>query len=100
MDISMLQENISSFAACGNCKKTSCLQILTDTNKKRYWLAENYLIKCSNCKHGKSCYTSKRTVKAERQSYYDVNIRFMQHKEWDTMVLVSFVVHWTCTSYI
>ena len=100
MDISMLQENISSCAACGNCKKTSCLQILTDTNKKRYGLAENYLIKCSNCKHGKSCYTSKRTVKAERQSYYDVNIRFMQHKEWDTMVLVSFVVHWTCTSYI
>ena len=48
-------------------KKTSCLQILTDTNKKKYGLAENYLIKCSNCKHGKSCYTSKRTVKAERQ---------------------------------
>ena len=75
MDISMLQENISSFAACGNCKKTSCLQILTDPNKKRYGLAEHYLLKCSNCKHEKSCYTSKRTVEAERQSYYDVNIR-------------------------
>ena len=58
MDISMVQESISSFAAFGNCKKTSCLQILTDPNKKRYGLAEHYLLKCSNCKHEKSCHAS------------------------------------------
>ena len=41
MDMELLQENLASFASCGKCKISSCLQIVTDPSKKNYGLAEN-----------------------------------------------------------
>ena len=75
MDITLLQENLVSFAACSMCKRSSCLKIVTDPGKKRYGLTEHYVLQCSNCHFEKNCYTSKRTINDGKQSYFDVNVR-------------------------
>ena len=42
MDITLLQENLGSFAACAKCNRSSCLKIITDPKTKKYGLAEHY----------------------------------------------------------
>ena len=49
--------------------------------KKKYSLAEHYLLKCSNCNFEKDCYTSKRTIHNGKQSYFDVNVRSVHAAE-------------------
>ena len=57
VDFSLLQD-------CLN--RTSCIKLYTDPNKKRYGLAEHFIMRC---KHEKSSYTSKRTKKDGKESF-------------------------------
>ena len=58
VDFSLLQDCLFSFAACSNCKRTSCIKLFTDPSKERYGLAEHFIMRCEICKYKKSSYTS------------------------------------------
>ena len=94
MDITLLQENLASFAACAMCKRSSCLKIVTDPGKKRYGLAEHYSVVTAIVK--KTAIQVKGLLmmvnKVILMSMFDL---CMLHKEWDIVVLVNFVHQWT-----
>ena len=62
VDFPLLQNNLTSFVCCGNCKRKNRLKLLTDHAISNYGLAEEYIICCDICKYQKYCWTSEKLI--------------------------------------